>query len=201
MSLLDQLWDDTVAGPPPDKGLGKLRKQSTFTFRSSDSGKGGRSEAFRFRRKSASDAFEKASGIGTRSPRAPYDLVSRNYWLTTDSSSDMAPSAIKKDQKTPRVRWPRNTVKLCWAMHKQTRREGKDIVVEELCGTDGIKKKKGEKIRRHKGRNGKRFDALKGSNHRKLVKKSENNEYIGMVRYAKTGAQEIEAGKARRDSL
>ncbi|GKC41687.1 dormancy-associated protein homolog 3-like protein isoform X1 [Tanacetum coccineum] len=75
MSLLDQLWDDTVAGPPPDKGLGKLRKQSTFTFRSSDSGKGGRSEAFRFRRKSASDAFEKASGIGTRSPRAPYDLA------------------------------------------------------------------------------------------------------------------------------
>ncbi|CAH1450807.1 dormancy-associated protein homolog 3 isoform X3 [Lactuca sativa] len=123
MSLLDQLWDDTVAGPRPDKGLGKLRKQSTFSFRSSDSGKesppvtntavedpamrvtrsimivkpertlsdtppaspagsttpvspfpGGRSEAFRFRRKSASDAFEKASGIGTRSPRAPYDL-------------------------------------------------------------------------------------------------------------------------------
>ena len=123
MSLLDQLWDDTVAGPRPDRGLGKLRKQSTFTFGSSDSGKesqpvtntavvdpamrvtrsimivkpertlsetppaspagstppvspfpGGRSEAFRFRRKSTSDAFEKASGIGTRSPRAPYDL-------------------------------------------------------------------------------------------------------------------------------
>lgn len=35
---------------------------------------GGRSEAFRFRRKSASETFEKASGIGTRSPRAPYDL-------------------------------------------------------------------------------------------------------------------------------
>ncbi|KAK1440448.1 hypothetical protein QVD17_06275 [Tagetes erecta] len=107
MSLLDQLWDDTLAGPRPDKGLGKLRKQSTFTFRSSDSGKetkpvvntaaedpgmrvtrsimivkpernqsetppaspagsttpvspfpGGRSEAFRFRRKS----LEKARG-------------------------------------------------------------------------------------------------------------------------------------------
>ncbi|XP_024962981.1 dormancy-associated protein homolog 3-like isoform X1 [Cynara cardunculus var. scolymus] len=123
MSLLDQFWDDTVAGPRPDKGLGKLRKHSTFSFGSSDSGKelppvtstavedptmrvtrsimivkpertltdtppaspagsttpvspfpGGRSEAFRFRRKSASDAFEKASGIGTRSPRPPYDL-------------------------------------------------------------------------------------------------------------------------------
>ncbi|KAE8677697.1 Dormancy/auxin associated family protein isoform 2 [Hibiscus syriacus] len=35
MGLLDQLWDDTVAGPPPDNGLGKLRKHSTFTFRPS----------------------------------------------------------------------------------------------------------------------------------------------------------------------
>ncbi|KAL5221708.1 hypothetical protein ABZP36_026421 [Zizania latifolia] len=26
MGLLDQLWDETVAGPPPDSGLGKLRK-------------------------------------------------------------------------------------------------------------------------------------------------------------------------------
>ncbi|GER55414.1 dormancy/auxin associated protein Drm3 [Striga asiatica] len=33
MSLLDQLWDDTVAGPRPDTGLGKLRKHSTFSFR------------------------------------------------------------------------------------------------------------------------------------------------------------------------
>ncbi|XP_057502004.1 dormancy-associated protein homolog 3-like [Actinidia eriantha] len=31
MSLLDQLWDDTVAGPPPESGLGKLRKQPSFT--------------------------------------------------------------------------------------------------------------------------------------------------------------------------
>ncbi|KAA3472257.1 dormancy-associated protein-like protein 3-like isoform X1 [Gossypium australe] len=32
MGLLDQLWDDTVAGPRPDTGLGKLRKQSKFSF-------------------------------------------------------------------------------------------------------------------------------------------------------------------------
>ncbi|XP_020421885.1 dormancy-associated protein homolog 3 isoform X1 [Prunus persica] len=35
MGLLDQLWDDTVAGPRPDIGLGKLRKHKTFSFRSS----------------------------------------------------------------------------------------------------------------------------------------------------------------------
>ncbi|KAE9458961.1 hypothetical protein C3L33_09125, partial [Rhododendron williamsianum] len=39
MSLLDQLWDDTIAGPRPDKGLGKLRKQPTFTLRALSSGK------------------------------------------------------------------------------------------------------------------------------------------------------------------
>jgi hypothetical protein len=30
MGLLDQLWDDTVAGPRPDHGLGKLRKYASF---------------------------------------------------------------------------------------------------------------------------------------------------------------------------
>ncbi|XP_042052766.1 dormancy-associated protein homolog 3-like isoform X1 [Salvia splendens] len=38
MGLLDHLWDDTVAGPPPDTGLGKLTKHATFSFRS-NSGK------------------------------------------------------------------------------------------------------------------------------------------------------------------
>ncbi|TVU47096.1 hypothetical protein EJB05_06677 [Eragrostis curvula] len=28
MGLLDKLWDDTVAGPRPDTGLGRLRKQA-----------------------------------------------------------------------------------------------------------------------------------------------------------------------------
>ncbi|XP_050224769.1 dormancy-associated protein homolog 3 isoform X2 [Mercurialis annua] len=126
MSLLDQLWDDTVAGPRPDSGLGKLRKQSTFNMRST-SGKesdgrnvrslgddsaeevtkvtrsimivkppgyqngstppvspagsttpvspfSGSREPFRFRRRSTSDAYEKASEAGPRSPTPPYDV-------------------------------------------------------------------------------------------------------------------------------
>ncbi|KAL6859203.1 hypothetical protein ACP4OV_018205 [Aristida adscensionis] len=35
MGLLDQLWDETVAGPPPDSGLGKLRKYASFSPSSS----------------------------------------------------------------------------------------------------------------------------------------------------------------------
>ncbi|ESR46672.1 hypothetical protein WN944_007612 [Citrus x changshan-huyou] len=127
MGLLDQLWDDTVAGPRPESGLGKLRKHSSFSFRSS-SGKesdggnvirsdvdetpmdamkvtrsimivkppgyqsgsppvspagstppvspfsaGGR-DSFRFRRRSASDAYEKRNEVGLRSPTTPYDV-------------------------------------------------------------------------------------------------------------------------------
>ncbi|XP_057963247.1 dormancy-associated protein homolog 3 isoform X3 [Malania oleifera] len=34
MGLLDQLWDDTVAGPRPENGLGKLRKYSSLNSRS-----------------------------------------------------------------------------------------------------------------------------------------------------------------------
>ncbi|KAL5201889.1 hypothetical protein ABZP36_036243 [Zizania latifolia] len=37
MGLLDQLWDDTVAGPRPDSGLGKLRKYASFSPSSSPS--------------------------------------------------------------------------------------------------------------------------------------------------------------------
>ncbi|KAK6139440.1 hypothetical protein DH2020_026817 [Rehmannia glutinosa] len=129
MGLLDQLWDDTLAGPRPDSGLGKLRKYNSFSFRSSSvketevantgrslgeeaaedstrvtrsimilkppqanlkdsppvspagstppvspfAGSGGK-EAFRFRRKSGSFAFEKASGVGPRSPPPPHDM-------------------------------------------------------------------------------------------------------------------------------
>eukprot|EP00246_Nothoceros_aenigmaticus_P011962 TRINITY_DN348_c0_g1_i3.p2 TRINITY_DN348_c0_g1~~TRINITY_DN348_c0_g1_i3.p2 ORF type:complete len:156 (-),score=17.93 TRINITY_DN348_c0_g1_i3:762-1229(-) len=36
MGFLDKLWDDTVAGPQPDKGLGRLRKENSFRERSSD---------------------------------------------------------------------------------------------------------------------------------------------------------------------
>ncbi|OIV95093.1 hypothetical protein TanjilG_21483 [Lupinus angustifolius] len=123
MGLLDQLWDDTVAGPQPENGLGKLRKHHTFSFRSNSGkeseGVSARSygeespeeairvtrsimivkpagyqsgsppvspagstpplspfsarEPFRFRRRSASDAYEKRSQNGS-SPSSPFDV-------------------------------------------------------------------------------------------------------------------------------
>lgn len=44
MGLLDKLWDDTLAGPRPESGLGRLRKHSSFSPRSDPSLKGGAME-------------------------------------------------------------------------------------------------------------------------------------------------------------
>ncbi|KAK8960787.1 hypothetical protein KSP40_PGU017656 [Platanthera guangdongensis] len=34
MGLLDKLWDDTLAGPRPESGLGRLRKPAPLSIRS-----------------------------------------------------------------------------------------------------------------------------------------------------------------------
>ncbi|XP_042475269.1 dormancy-associated protein homolog 3-like [Macadamia integrifolia] len=126
MGLLDKLWDDTFAGPQPENGLGKLRKHSSFSFRSNsvkeaevENGRSymdemteeatrvtrsimivkppgnygsppvspagstppvspfsGGKGSNRFRRKSASDAYERAANKedGARSPRSSFDV-------------------------------------------------------------------------------------------------------------------------------
>ncbi|PPS03357.1 hypothetical protein GOBAR_AA17299 [Gossypium barbadense] len=69
MGLLDQLWDDTVAGPRPDNGLGKLRKHSTFTFRSNsskDAGGNNESDTYDYDRKIAALPERIASGFAGR---------------------------------------------------------------------------------------------------------------------------------------
>ncbi|KAI5658704.1 hypothetical protein M9H77_27497 [Catharanthus roseus] len=69
MSLLDQLWDDTVAGPRPDSGLGKLRKYSTFNMRSNNgNGNGKESEVG-----NASRSF--GSGVPEDAPRVTRSIM------------------------------------------------------------------------------------------------------------------------------
>ncbi|XP_021912144.1 dormancy-associated protein homolog 3 isoform X2 [Carica papaya] len=62
MGLLDQLWDDTVAGPRPETGLGKLRKHSSFSFRSTSGKESGNVRSF------GDDSPEEAARV-TRSIR------------------------------------------------------------------------------------------------------------------------------------
>ncbi|CAL5330180.1 unnamed protein product [Camellia sinensis] len=136
MSLLDQLWDDTVAGPRPENGLGKLRKQHTFTVRPSKESEGGGAEegmrvtrsimilkppptqngsppvspagstppvspfaggsreAYRFRRRSISDVYEKANGIGPRSPTPPDDIYVIWLVLSREESPNEAAQSV-----------------------------------------------------------------------------------------------------------
>ncbi|KAF3793406.1 Auxin-repressed 12 protein [Nymphaea thermarum] len=49
MVLLEKLWDDVVAGPQPDHGLGKLRKLTTKAFGSRDA-EGGEGSSSKFQR-------------------------------------------------------------------------------------------------------------------------------------------------------
>ncbi|KAJ9566472.1 hypothetical protein OSB04_002438 [Centaurea solstitialis] len=41
--MFDQMWDEVVAGPQPDRGLGKLRKLATFSGRDGQEGSSGNS--------------------------------------------------------------------------------------------------------------------------------------------------------------
>ncbi|KAH9620948.1 hypothetical protein KSS87_000706 [Heliosperma pusillum] len=51
MGLLEKLWDDTLAGPHPDSGLGKLRKFNTFSHPPKDNeGMSGSSEGVKVTR-------------------------------------------------------------------------------------------------------------------------------------------------------
>ncbi|KAL4281725.1 hypothetical protein GQ457_03G036760 [Hibiscus cannabinus] len=42
MVLLDKMWDDVLAGPQPERGLGKLRKMATQPLSIKDEGEGKR---------------------------------------------------------------------------------------------------------------------------------------------------------------
>ncbi|KAG0489791.1 hypothetical protein HPP92_006654 [Vanilla planifolia] len=46
MGLLDKLWDDTLAGPRPETGLGRLRKDACFPLRTNSEKGEGLSGAF-----------------------------------------------------------------------------------------------------------------------------------------------------------
>jgi hypothetical protein len=65
MGLLDQLWDETVAGPRPDSGLGKLRKYSSF---------------------SPSSSSAAAAAPGTAPPDAPAATVTRSITIVRPPS-------------------------------------------------------------------------------------------------------------------
>ncbi|CAD5171834.1 dormancy-associated protein homolog 3-like isoform X1 [Musa acuminata AAA Group] len=84
MSLLHHLWDDTVAGPPPDTGLGKLRKSSSFSPSSLSAAAAAAAAApvalqvtrsITILRGSASAAPPSPSSSAASSPRGPWSAL------------------------------------------------------------------------------------------------------------------------------
>ncbi|XP_011036883.1 PREDICTED: auxin-repressed 12.5 kDa protein-like isoform X4 [Populus euphratica] len=59
MSLLDQLWDDTVAGPLPESGLGKLRKMPSSGLRPNPGKESGGGSVMKSYREEATTVDEK----------------------------------------------------------------------------------------------------------------------------------------------
>ncbi|CAL9095348.1 Auxin-repressed [Musa troglodytarum] len=79
MSLLHHLWDDTVAGPLPDTGLGKLRKASSFSP------------------SSLSAAAAAAAPVALQ--------VTRSITILRDSASAAPPSPSSSAASSPRGPW------------------------------------------------------------------------------------------------
>ncbi|XP_066352634.1 dormancy-associated protein homolog 3-like [Miscanthus floridulus] len=100
MGLLDQLWDETVAGPRPDSGLGRLRKYSFSPSSSSSSSSSFRAPA----PAAAADASapEPAAPAVTRSitiARPP--SLSVDASLRAESYSSSVPSSPASTPDSP----------------------------------------------------------------------------------------------------
>ena len=88
MGLLDQLWDETVAGPRPDSGLGRLRKYSSFSPSSSSS---------------SSSSFPPAPAPAAATSDAPAPAVTRSITIARPPSLsvDASPRAESYSSSVP----------------------------------------------------------------------------------------------------
>ncbi|KAJ4703515.1 Auxin-repressed protein [Melia azedarach] len=73
--LLEKLWDDVVAGPQPDRGLGKLRKITTTPLNVKD----GEGESSKFQR-SLSIPASPATPSTPVTPTTPVSARKDNVW-------------------------------------------------------------------------------------------------------------------------
>ncbi|XP_038987465.1 dormancy-associated protein homolog 3-like [Phoenix dactylifera] len=92
MGLLDHLWDETVAGPRPDSGLGKLRKYSSFSSTSSSSSSAS---------SAASAATAPGSSLVTRSITILRTTSFPRSALDSASSSPSSPASVPDSPLTP----------------------------------------------------------------------------------------------------
>ncbi|AEE30955.1 Dormancy-associated protein 1 [Arabidopsis thaliana] len=92
MVLLEKLWDDVVAGPQPDRGLGRLRKITTQPINIRDIGEGSSSKVVMHR----SLTMPAAVSPGTpTTPTTPTTPRKDNVWRSVfNPGSNLATRAI-----------------------------------------------------------------------------------------------------------
>ncbi|URD77885.1 auxin-repressed protein [Musa troglodytarum] len=81
MGLLDKLWDDTLAGPRPESGLGRLRKYSSFAFRPASSSPVTAAAAAAAKDEAATGGSGRPYGEGSAEEEAAAPRVTRSIMI------------------------------------------------------------------------------------------------------------------------
>ncbi len=111
MVLLEKLWDDVLAGPQPDRGLGKLRKLTTKPLTvKTDEGESSSSSKYQ---RSMSMPSSPGTPATPMTPTTPTSARKDNVWrsvfhpgsnlATKGMGSDYFDKPTKKDTPTPTV--------------------------------------------------------------------------------------------------
>ncbi|ERN19723.1 hypothetical protein AMTRI_Chr02g215170 [Amborella trichopoda] len=91
MVLLEKLWDDVLAGPQPDQGLGKLRKLSTKALSVKDVGGEGEGSNSKFGRSLSMPGTPPTPGT----PMTPGSAKKDNVWRSVfNPGSNLATKTI-----------------------------------------------------------------------------------------------------------
>ncbi|XWS19626.1 hypothetical protein CRYUN_Cryun31cG0031800 [Craigia yunnanensis] len=92
MILLDKLWDDVVAGPQPERGLGRLRKITTQPLSIIDEGEG------RKNLRSLSMPASPGTPVTPVTPTTPVSARRENVWRSVfNPGSNVATKSIGAD--------------------------------------------------------------------------------------------------------
>jgi len=107
--LLDKLWDDTVAGPRPENGLGKLRKTgSTISAMATPFAPGAEEALRKLTEHRANAEFQRSNDEKSQVTQSIIIIKSPSYYRSLSLDTPLSPAAssppISPSSLTPRER-------------------------------------------------------------------------------------------------